>query len=225
MGMFQDVIANDYQLFIFGGTSIEFDFATARPGTHEHQLWQDQLMRNPDQRPKDYKVAITNFLASEKGALIIYRDMVKGWTYQNRDIGCQLKLKNLDKGNLLLTLASWKGFPFYEAFNSIIAKSYEIGLRHKWSSSWLEPLVMDHDYVCSPSLAEADIAIGLDGTRFFFFLFMVGMAFGVMVAFGERLKRPIQPKQSKANRPPRTSLRNKGRRIRTNMNFGLMNVY
>lgn len=123
-----------------------------------------------------------NFLSSEEAAMIIYNDVIRIWIAQNRELGCKLRHKKLDHGQLLLSIASPKGFPYFEPFNAQMAKMQEGGIRERLRNTWNYNLALRHEYVCSSIAAEPDLSIGLGGTRFFYFLLLCGIVLALVIA-------------------------------------------
>ena len=97
--------------------------------------------------------------------MVMYKDLVTGWTKFNKDIGCMLKQVDLDHGDLMITMASWKGFPYFDLFNSYFAQAIEKGLQDRLERNWVESIENNYDYICSNHIPEPDVSIGLDGTR------------------------------------------------------------
>lgn len=131
----------------------------------------------------------------------MYKDLIVGWTMYNKHVGCQLKQKELDHGTLKVTMASWKGFPYHGLFNWYFYKFLERGLLNRLDQKWKDNVGLSHDYICSSISKPPEVSIGLEGTRFFFFIIAFGAGLSLILAINERFGKWLKAKAKTLKRP------------------------
>ena len=183
----QDIEDKRMELYVMGGTASLDTFRFAEPNTLDRRLWEGQMSKDPKFTTGPYSRLIPNFLANDRGVILLNPFVFDNWMDVNRRVGCSMERLQRN-GPIRFAFPLLKGFPFRKVFDYHITKFEESGVLDKLKAAWIYPEAKSEAYICS-SLDDRD---GLSKVSFnrvtdIFFLLSLGIAAAIFVGMTEKL--------------------------------------